>query len=76
MLPMPELCPNSAGEIAAELLGRVSEVVLIHDVVAIEHRSGLMTGDIQSDPLRHSVRRHFWHFLYVVNQGCVGAGVP
>ena len=46
MLPMPEL----SGEIATELLGRVSEVTLIHDVVAIEHGPGLVAGDIHGNP--------------------------
>jgi hypothetical protein len=37
------------GEIATELVGRVSEVALIHDV-AIEPGPGLVAGDIHGDP--------------------------
>jgi hypothetical protein len=42
--------PKLRREIPTELLGRVSEVALIHDVVAIEHSPGLVAGDIHSNP--------------------------
>ncbi|MGB7461623.1 MAG: hypothetical protein WBW14_01890 [Candidatus Acidiferrum sp.] len=53
--------PKLGREIATELLGRVSEVALIHDVVAIEHRPGLVAGDIHSDPLRHASAHQIAH---------------
>jgi hypothetical protein len=54
MLSVPPLCPNSAEKIATEFLGRVSEVALIHDVVAIEHCPGLVAGDIHGNPFRNA----------------------
>ena len=46
--------PKLGGEIPAQFLGRVPEVTLVDDIVAIEHRPGLMPGDIHGDALGHA----------------------
>jgi hypothetical protein len=43
--PYARTMPKLSREIATELLGRVSEVALIHGVVAFEHGPGLVAGE-------------------------------
>lgn len=46
------------GEVSTEFHGRVCEVPLVHDIVAIKHRPGFMAGDVRGDTFAAPLENH------------------
>jgi hypothetical protein len=45
--------PKLGRQVAAEFQGRVSQVALVYDIVAIKHRPGFVARYVHGDAFRH-----------------------